>query len=178
MKMNWRDIAVTTILLVIIFTGVQFAIQSFRVQGASMEPSFHDSEYLVVDKLSYRFSSPSRGDVIVFHRSVDELYIKRIVGLPGERVDIIDGHIWINGTPLEEDPEMSIVPNIKSYSRVVPEDSYFVMGDNRLNSSGSHSFGPVAESMIIGRVWIRYWPPSSWGLSPGYMAELEPVYSA
>ncbi len=90
LKSNAREIIAVVLVLAVVFGGVQFAMQSFRVQGISMEPSFHDNEYLIVDKLRYRFSAPARGDVIVFQspQYENELYIKRIVGLPGERVEI------------------------------------------------------------------------------------------
>ncbi len=179
MRINLRETAIMVFILLLLFGGAQFSIQSFRVQGNSMEPSFHDSEYLIVDKLSYRFGSPSRGDVIIFHNPSmpSELYVKRVVGLPGERISIRDGRILVNGIPLEEDPAFEAVPsNYDDYSTMVPLDSYFVMGDNRRTSSGSHIFKSVPKENIVGRVWIRYWPWSEISLSPSYSAGLEQVF--
>ncbi|RLC96509.1 MAG: signal peptidase I [Chloroflexi bacterium] len=175
-----REIFWMVLVMVVVFVGVQMSVQSFRVDGESMEPSFEDGQYLIVDKLTYRFHSPSRGDVVVFHNPqyYDELYIKRVIGLPGERVDIRQGRVYINGAELQEVPQWASIPNSEGYSTTVPEGEYFVLGDNRSNSSGSHTFDTVPEDYIVGRVWISYWPPSDWGLSPSYSAEMAQVTSA
>ncbi len=174
--MSLRDIAIMAVVLFLVFSAAQLSVQSFRVQGSSMEPSFQDSQYLIVDKLRYRFSDPGRGDVIIFQNptSPAELYIKRVIGLPGEKVDLTGGLIRINGVPLEEQPLFEPVPSsYHDYSTTVPQDSYFVMGDNRRTSSGSHIFQSVPRDNIIGRVWIRYWPLSEMGLSPSYSTQME-----
>ncbi len=172
MKTSIRDIIGVLLLVLVIFGAVQFALQSFRVDGGSMEPSFHNSQYLLVDKLTYRFRSPARGDVVVFHNPQfpDELYIKRIVALPGDHVEIGDGYIYVNGVQLEETPDFGPISSSNEYSVTLGQDEYFVIGDNRSNSSGSQTFGPVPRDNIVGRVWLCYWPPSNWGLSPEYSA--------
>lgn len=181
MKLTARQILGLILVFVIILGVMQFSLQSFRVEGASMEPSFHDDQYLLVDKLSYRFRSPHRGDVIVFHnpRFPDEpALIKRIIGLPGEKLEIRAGDIYINGVEVQETPDFPAVPRLDEYSVTIPPEHYFVLGDNRSNSSGSHIFGPVPRDNIVGKVWLYYWPPSDWGLSPKYSADLEPVTTA
>ena len=177
MKASIREIVGIVLVCLVVFLGLQFVLQSFRVQGTSMEPSFHDSEYLLVDKLSYRFGSPGRGDVVIFHNPdfPSELFIKRVVGLPGEKVEIKGGSFYINGMELEETPDFAPVPNSEGYSVTVPPDQYFVMGDNRSNTAGSHTFGPVPQDYIVGKVWVCYWPPSDWGLSPDYSISLQQV---
>lgn len=177
MKVSKREIIGVILVILIIFAGAQFSFQSFRVQGVSMEPSFHNKQYLLIDKLKYRFGSPGRGDVVVFRNPqyAGELYIKRVVGLPGEKVEIKKGNLYINGIELNEDPDFASIPNLDDYSVTVPADQYFVLGDNRGNSSGSHIFGPVPEENIVGRVWLCYWPPSEWGLSPRYSVDLEEI---
>ena len=136
-----------------------------------MEPSFHDGEYLVVDKLTYRFTSPDRGDVVVLYNPEipSQLLIKRIVGMPGETVEIRGGEIYINGDKLEETPEFAGIPYHDSLTKV-PEGEYFVVGDNRTATSGSHIFGPVPRKNIVGKTWLSYWPLHDWGLSPSYAA--------
>ena len=176
-RVNLRQIVQVALVTLIIFAGLQFTMQSFRVQGTSMQPSFHNEEYLLVDKFTYRLSSPARGDVVVFHNPQypSELYIKRIVGMPGETIEIRRGSLYVNGVQLEEEPSFARIPQVDTYSVTVPPGYYFVMGDNRINSSGSHVFGPVSEDYIVGKVWIRYWPPSEWGLSPDYSVDYEPI---
>ena len=176
MKANLRQILITIFLVLVIFLGMQFSLQSYTVSGQSMEPSFVNGEWLLMDKLSYHFSSPKRGDVIIFQppESSNEPYIKRIIGLPGENIEIYKGKIYIDGKELEETPDLPAI----QYSSVVhsweiPEGSYFVLGDNRTNSTDSRSFGLVPKKNIRGKVWIRYWPPSEWGLSPSYSTILE-----
>ncbi|MFC1999873.1 signal peptidase I [Chloroflexota bacterium] len=179
---KWHIIVIVLIFLAV-YGVMQFSLQSFKVEGQSMEPSFHSDQYLVVDKFRYRLSSPGRGQVIVFHnpRAPDSApLIKRIVGLPGETVDIRGGYIYINGKLLQEDPEFAPIPHPGDCPMTLPENNYFVIGDNRANTTGSHiaSVGPVPEDKIVGRVWICYWPTSEWGLSPGYSWTLEPAMTA
>ena len=140
-----------------------------------METSFHDGQYLLVNKLSYHFGSLERGDVIIFHYPPNpgQLYIKRIVGLPQERVEIRDGEVYINGKLLEEPICIhSTYPEGNNTPMTVPPDEYFVLGDNRNHSSDSRSWGTVPRENIVGEVWLCYWPPGEWGLSPGYEATL------
>ncbi len=175
MKTTLRQIIVTVLILLIVFTGVQLTLQSFKVEGASMEPSFSDGQYLLVNKLTYRFHSPGRGEVIVFHnpRLPSQLYIKRVICLPGEQVEIQEGKIYIDGKELEETSDFPEIPSSDNVSVTVPPDHYFVLGDNRNHSSDSRSFGPISQEGIVGKVWLNYWPPSEWGLSPEYSTTLE-----
>jgi len=173
------------ILIIFIFLAVygfmQFSLQSFKVEGLSMEPSYHNGQYLVVDKVSYRIGSPHRGQVVVFNNPTSPEsapLIKRVIGLPGETVDIREGYFYINGQRLEEEPSLGRMTHPGNCPMTIPEGHYFVIGDNRSNSTGSHIFGPVPESDIIGRVWICYWPASDWSLSPHYSWSLESVLTA
>jgi signal peptidase I len=175
MKVNIRQILVTVLIIVVIFLGMHYSLQSYTVSGSSMEPSFVNGEWLLVDKLSYHFSSPKRGNVVILNPPLDssEPYIKRIVGLPGEHIEIKEGKIYIDGKELEETPDLPAIKYSDKYSVDIPEDYYFVLGDNRPVSGDSRIFGPIPEKNIVGKVWIRYWPPSEWGLSPSYSATLE-----
>lgn len=157
------------LVVMVVFGGVQVTMQSFRVEGRSMQPSYENNDYIIVDKLTYRFSSPGRGDVVVFHNpsAPDQLLIKRIIGMPGETVEIRQGRIYIGGDMLEESPDFSRLP-YDDYLLVVAADEYWVVGDNRQISSGSHTFGTVHRDDIIGRARVSYWPPEHWGLSPSY----------
>ncbi|MBM3129671.1 MAG: signal peptidase I [Chloroflexi bacterium] len=164
-----RELIETLILTLVIFLVIRFAVQNFRIEGFSMEPNFHDGQYLFVNKLVYMLHPPERGDVVVFlppnNNSRD--FIKRVIGLPGERIEIRSGAVFINGELLKEDYPL----NVGSYSTgsiVVPPDEYFVLGDNRNYSSDSHSWGTVSGKKIIGKAWISYWPPQAMGLVPDY----------
>lgn len=149
-----------------------FLAQPHEIKGSSMEPAFHNNEYVLTDKISYRFTAPSRGDVIVFKapRNLDVDYIKRIIALPGERVKIENGKVIINDNILSE-PYLKSVTALypgsfleEGSQIVVPDREYFVMGDNRAHSSDSREFGTVKRNLIIGRAFIRYWPINLFGL--------------
>jgi signal peptidase I len=156
----------TVLLTVAIFLLVNAATGRFRIEGASMEPNLHDSEYVLIDKVSYRLHAPERGDVIVFERQGNERdYIKRIIGLPGDTVQIAGGKVLVNGTALDE-PYLNQAIHTDMLARQVEEGRYFVMGDNRNNSSDSRAFGSIPLKDIIGRAWLVYWPPSDWTVVP------------
>ncbi len=161
-------IKMVVIALVIIIPIRYFLIQPFYVKGASMEPNFFDKEYLIINEISYRFETPKRGDIVVFRypRDPQEYFIKRVIGLPGEKVQIKNGEIWIynqekpNGARL---PEPYLADSVKTYAlseEIIPltKDEYFVLGDNRNSSKDSRSFGPVNKSFLIGKVMLRGWP--------------------
>ena len=159
---------IVIISLVIIIPVRYFLIQPFYVKGASMEPNFYDSEYLIIDEISYRFHEAQRGDIIVFRYPKDpqEYFIKRVIGLPGEEVQIKDGEITIfnstnpNGFVLKEtylDPELK-TNSLTQEKITLGGKEYYVLGDNRNQSKDSRSFGPVDKSFIIGRVLFRGWP--------------------
>jgi len=163
---TWRfflDILETIVLSLVLFFAINAVSARIRVDGFSMEPTLHNGEFVIVNKLSYRFSEPEIGDVIVFRypRNPREEYIKRVIGLPGDRVVITNGQVSINGQPLDE-PYIASVPRYNS-DWVVPENSLFVLGDNRNNSSDSHDWGPVPMGNVIGKALFVYWPPKEWG---------------
>ena len=157
-------VRVAVISLVIIIPVRYFLIQPFYVKGASMEPNFYDHEYLIIDEISYRFDHPQRGDIVVFKYPKDtkQYFIKRVIGLPGERVKIDDNKIYINGTVLNEaylSSETETVLALRGYGDVtLDKDEYFLLGDNRSQSLDSRTFGPVKREYIVGRTWLRGWP--------------------
>lgn len=164
----WEIVKVAMISAAIIIPIRYFLIQPFFVKGDSMEPNFHEKEYLVIDELSYRFSAPERGQVIVFRypRNPQEYFIKRIIGLPGETVQIKNGQVVIfnaanpEGQPLAEDylPSDLITYNQDELKVVVGPDEYYVLGDNRGASKDSRYFGTVNKSFVTGKVLFRGWP--------------------
>jgi len=161
-----RDVMGTIVPAIIIALLIHvFLAQATRVYGQSMEPNLHTNERLVIEKLSYRFHGPRRGDVVVLHDpgGSPELLIKRVVGLPGERVTVADGRVFIDGVPLDE-PYLDQDTLGGGRSWVVPPLTVFVMGDNRSASRDSRTFGPVSLDQIIGRALVRYWPLDEVGL--------------
>lgn len=164
-----RELVETLLLTLVIFLLIRFAVQNFRIEGYSMEPNFHDGQFLLVNKVVYMLHPPQRGDVVVFRypNNPSRDFIKRIIGLPGDRVQITDGTVLINGEPLPEAYPLN--PGSYSYGPVVVSpDEYFVLGDNRNNSSDSHSWGLLPAKNIIGKAWISYWPPQLMGFVPSY----------
>lgn len=170
-KPHLRQIIITLLIVLVVFAAVNLSVDSFAIEGSSMEPSFHNGEYLMVNKLSYRFGSPDRGDVIVFHYplSPETLYVKRIIGLPGEKVEIAEGRIYIDGRLLVEPSYISSTYyQGNNFSTLVPKDHYFVLGDNRSHSSDSRLGWTVPRGNIVGNAWVTYWPLGDFGLTPGY----------
>lgn len=150
---------------------ITFIAQSFRVDGSSMEPSFHNGQRLIVDKLSYRFNTPQTGDVIVFRYPTDlkRMFIKRVIGVSGDEILIKDGTVYLNGTALVENYING--PTHGAFTRnhgpvIVPADSFFVLGDNRLNSDDSRypDVGFVPRNNIVGRAIFSYWPLTEIGI--------------
>ena len=164
----WEMAKVALISLVIIIPIRYFLIQPFYVKGASMEPNFYDHEYLIIDEISYRFSQPQRGDIVVFRYPKDpkQFFIKRVIGLPGETVKIEDGFVYIikdgQTNMLNEDylpgDIQNLVPVGGYRETKLASDEYFVLGDNRDQSLDSRIFGAVKEDYIVGRTWLRGWP--------------------
>lgn len=137
-----------------------FLAQATVVYGQSMEPVLHDQQRLIVEKVTYRLHEPQRGDIVVLTLPfMPEKLIKRVIGLPGETLEIRDGALYINGALLDEP---YIYNNIRQNQpiRTINQNQYFVMGDNRGNSNDSRAFGSVDRETIIGRAWLRYWPLS------------------
>jgi signal peptidase I len=163
-----REILETILLTVVIYAAVNFGTGRFRVESISMEPNLEPGQYVLVDKVSYLFIPPQRGDVVVFQYplATEKDYIKRIIGLPGEVVTIANGVVSVNGQPLEE-PYIAAPPNYASTWTLGP-DQYFVLGDNRNSSSDSHVWGPLEREYLIGKTLLIYWPPPVWGLLPHY----------
>ena len=159
-------IRVVVISLAIILPIRYFLVQPFYVKGASMEPNFYDHEYLIIDEVSYRFRYPARGEIVVFRypRDPSQFFIKRVVGLPGEKVQVTQGVVRIsntvhpNGVILEELYLEEGTPMGGEYTLSLGQDEYFVLGDNRLSSLDSRQFGAVPRGSIVGRAWLRGWP--------------------
>ena len=175
MKNIMKEILSTSIYLLVVLCAAYLIItyvgQRTQVSGSSMETTLSDGDNLLVDKITYRFSEPKRFDIIVFpfQYDTDTYYIKRIIGMPGETVQIdYDGNIYINGSLLEESYGREVIQNPGRAAEPITlgEDEYFVMGDNRNNSSDSRdpSVGNIHRKDIIGRAWVRLWPFSKFGV--------------
>jgi signal peptidase I len=158
------DVLETLVLSIVLFVGINMISARIRVDGASMEPTLVSGEYVIVSKLSYRLGSPQRGDIIVFHfpRDPKEEYIKRVIGLPGDEVEVRHGSVYVNGQLLDE-TYLKVSTNYNG-TWTIPANQLFVLGDNRNNSSDSHDWGTVPLDYVVGKAILVYWPPPSWGL--------------
>ncbi len=175
---SWEIFKIFVISLAIILPIRYFLIQPFFVKGASMEPNFDDGQYLIIDELSYRLRESSRGEVVVFRYPANpkEFFIKRIIGLPGETIELSDSSITIknkenpDGFILDESSYLQRPGNYDDYKITLKNDEFFVMGDNRPASFDSRRFGPVQKKYLIGRTWLRAWPFSQAGVmrAPSY----------
>ena len=145
---------------------ILFLYQPVRVEGTSMSPRLEDHDRLFINKFVYHITSIDRGDVVVFHypRDPAKSYIKRVIALPGDRLRIDHGQVWVNDKELMESYVPEMYRDMKSYAEiVVPEDSYFMMGDHRSISSDSREFGPVERELIYGKAVFIYWPAKDVG---------------
>lgn len=164
-----RELFEVVVLAVILYFGISFAVQTVHVEGLSMFATLDNNDYLIADKLSYRIHGPQRGDIIILRPPTLSTtdYIKRVIALPGERLLIRDGHVYINGHELIEPylPEAWTVNNNWGgpSGEVIPAKQYFVMGDNRNRSQDSRVFGPIGLDRIDGRAWFRIWPLPNFG---------------
>jgi len=143
-----------------------FLYQPVKVEGVSMMPGLEDQERIFVNKFVYRWAPIERGDIIVFRypRDTSKSYIKRVIGVAGDRVRIVNGQVYVNGEALDEDYVPSDYADGRSYPElVVPRDSYFVLGDHRTMSSDSREFGPVNDRYIYGKAVFGYWPMEKLG---------------
>lgn len=192
MKSTIRDVVETLVLTAVIFLLVRSVVQNFKVEGRSMEPTLRNGQYLVINKALYWhvdaslvdrvlpgvvnetarrdgavyvFGEPQRGDIVVFRYPKDPSrdFIKRVIALPGDTVEIRQGKVYVNGQYVDE----AYINETANYSwspRRMASGEYFVLGDNRNNSSDSHVWGPVPRDNIIGKAWVSYWPVDSLGL--------------
>jgi len=159
-----REVGITVFIAVAVFVVLQLNVQSYTVEGSSMMPSIQAREYIMANKASYRSSEPQRGQVIIFDPPFESPrpFIKRVIGLPFETVEIRDGKVFVDGRPLEE-PVTIPSPNYEMPPTEVPEDHYFVLGDNRNSSRDSSDGWFVPRENIVGKAWFTYWPPNEWG---------------
>ena len=160
----FRELLQTVALTLVIFLGVRAGVQNFRVDGQSMEPNLQNGEYILVNKIDYMIQAPQRGDIIVFRaipaNEPDRDFVKRVIGLPGEKVAVHNGAVFINNRRLSE-PYIRTPPDYTFPDSVVPPNNYFVLGDNRNNSMDSHMWRWLPREDIVGKAWISYWPPAS-----------------
>ena len=162
----FREVAEVVVLAVILYIGISFVVQAVHVEGISMFATLDDNDYLIANKIDYRLHTPQRGDIIILrpptNNSTD--FIKRVIALPGEKILIRSGVIYINGHRLDEPylPEAWVTdnnyPHNNSDGEVIPPNQYFVMGDNRNRSQDSRFFGPISRDRIDGKAWFRIWP--------------------
>ena len=185
----FREFVEAILLALIVFVAIQTSMQNFKVEGSSMHPTLEGGQYLLVNKLVYfrvdpeRWSrmvpfwkveeaerafaahGPERGEVVVFHFPEDHSrdFVKRVIGLPGDRVEIREGTVVVNGRELDE-PYITAHDTSGMGPLALREGEYFVLGDNRQGSNDSRNWGPVPQEDILGKVWMVYWPPSNWGI--------------
>jgi signal peptidase I len=167
----FREVVITVIIALAVFFALRLTIQSYTVVMSSMQPNFYQGDCIMVSKVAYHSSGPQRGDVIVFNPPPAALeespypFIKRVIGLPGDTVEIKDGIVSINGTPIDEPYKLQEPPryNTDFGPIVVPAGEYIVLGDNRNNSNDSRNGWLVPKENIVGKAWFIYWPPSKLG---------------
>ncbi len=165
-----RDFMEAVVLAAVLFVGLQLVVQNTVVKGVSMEPNYVSDQRVIVNKLAYRMGEPQRGDVVVFHAHGLEAedFIKRIIGLPGETVEIHRGAVIVDGQPIPE-PYGPMADDTSFGPFKVPADAYFVLGDNRPFSNDSRTWEPLGRAIerdrIVGPVWLSIWPPSAWGVA-------------
>ncbi|MBI4200290.1 MAG: signal peptidase I [Chloroflexi bacterium] len=189
MRSLLREVLQTTLLALVLFGGLQATVRNFRVEGSSMEPTLHEGQYLLVNRLVYfrldlgrlgeflpfweaedgkavyPFRPPQEGDIIVFQFPQDPSrdFVKRVIGVPGDALEIRGGQVYVNGKQLAE--PYVLEPVGSSYTlRVLGPGEYFVLGDNRRHSNDSRNWGTVSWELIIGKAWVVYWPPDRMAL--------------
>ena len=174
------ELVETLVLTVLIFLGIQtFVAQPYRVEGESMESTLEPDQHVLIDKLTPRWSAYERGDIVVLDPPEEAAqggtpFIKRVIGLPGDRVELRDGAVYVNGSRLDEPyvyrddgvPQRTEALLDGETAWTVPDGSVFVLGDHRGNSSDSRAFGPIEIAHVLGRAWLRYWPVDVFGPLP------------
>ncbi len=174
MKNSIRDFLAMIAVAAVVFVGLRFTVQTFVVYGPSMQPNFWSQQRLIVNKVVYNMHEPERGDVIVFRppNYQRDSYIKRVIGLPGESVEIKEGVVYIHkedGSIIHlDEPYVKDLASRSYTSGIIPEGKYFVLGDNRNNSNDSSNGWLVDGSDIIGKAWLSIWPPDKWGVAANY----------
>ena len=172
-KSFWENVAIVAV-AILLFLGLRLIIQDFVVDSQSMENTFQNGERVLVDKLAYKFGAPQRGDVIIFHPPIPSTspFIKRVIGLPGERVEIENGIVTVvkpdGSMIILDEPYIKEPPNYDYTSAIIPPNEYFVMGDNRNDSEDSHYGWFVSRDEIIGKAWLCIWPLHKWGWADNY----------
>lgn len=187
-----RELIETVLLALLIFVALQFSVQNFKVEGSSMQPTLTDGEYLLANRLVYlhisgeswasilpwvesdedlstfAFHPPRRGEVIIFHfpRDPSRDFVKRVIGVSGDFVQIRKGTVWVNGAPLDE-PYVTHLGGRTIEEVQVPPNSMYVLGDNRRASNDSRDWGFVPTDNVVGRAWLSYWPPESFDFLGG-----------
>lgn len=173
-----REIIETLLLMFFIIWTVNTLTGRYRVEGHSMDPTMQEGEYLIINKMSYYLGVPERGEIIVFAypRDPSREFIKRVIGVPGDVIEINDTQVLVNGQVIDE-PYIMEPSRIKG-SWTVPAESLFVMGDNRNNSSDSRTWSFLPYELIVGRAGVIYWPLNEWGLVPHteHFAPIVPTY--
>ena len=170
-----RDLIVLVLLMGVCFVGVQAAIQSSIVKEHSMEPTLYEGQRLILNKVKYVVDDPVRGEIIVFlhpHRPHSTPLIKRVIGLPGDTVEIMEGQVIVNSYAIDE-PYLGEPPGYEMGEITVPENSYFVLGDNRNYSEDSHNDWTVPRENILAKAWLSIWPPDTWGLAPNTSYDIQ-----
>ncbi|HET6311304.1 MAG TPA: signal peptidase I [Candidatus Nitrosotalea sp.] len=177
-----REVFEVVVLAVILYLGISFAVQAVHVEGLSMYATLDDNDYLIANKIDYRLHAPQRGDIIILRPPADNSkdFIKRVIALPGEKLLIRDGVVYINGHKLDEPYLPEFWSTLNNWTgnggpdgTVMPPNQYFVMGDNRNRSQDSRLFGPISRDRIDGRAWFRIWPLDHFGDIYGLKPTLE-----
>jgi signal peptidase I len=183
MKGILRDIAITLLIAVVVYFGLRTAVQSYRVDGPSMLPNFETGQWVLVNKLVYKLHEPQRGDVIIFRspHDPDKNLIKRLIGFPGESVELKNGTVYVhkaNGDLVSLIEKYIPDPDIKPFvGQTIPEDHYFVLGDNRKVADDSRYGWLVPKEDIYGKAWLSTWPPGDWGLAANRQPGEEIVFN-
>ena len=164
-----RDIGITILIALAVFGLLRVSLQGYMVRGSCMLPGIQDQDWVMVSKAAYFFTDPDHGDVIILQPpfQTEHPFIKRVIALPGDTIEVKDGKVYLNGIPLTE-PYIAQPPRYVLSAREIPEGEYFVLGDNRNNADDSHIWGTVPRENIIGKVWFIYWPPQHWRVVGGY----------